>query len=40
MNNKIKNATPTFYDGITGSFAAGKQMKPLVECLKPDTEEA
>ena len=30
---------PTFYDGITGSFAAGKQLKPLLECIRPDSED-
>lgn len=27
---------PTFYDGITKSFAVGKQMKPIVEWLDPN----
>lgn len=35
----VLTGDPTFYDGITGSFAAGKQMKPLLECIKPDSDE-
>ena len=28
----------SFYDGVLYSFAAGKQMKPMVEWIKPDNE--